>query len=252
MRNIPLVALALALWSSNASAAQGLRTVYLNFDGVTLNRSTTVDDATVNVSSIVNSATEVIPAMTTSGLIDVGGLSRQQVIDRVLADLEAIFEPYHVDFVTSRPVSAPYPMIVFGGDSLTVTGSAGLSGIALSDCDDTMPSNIIFVFPSGLRVGDLAEIAAEESAHAFGLGHTIDTSDIMFPVIQVAIPTAFGSGTIPDGSGCPPSATSQDSHATLLSIIGGRPDASVPALTGPAAVLLMTVLIVHGVRAAGG
>ena len=93
MRNIPLLALALALWSSNASAAQGLRTVYLSFDGVTLNRSTTVDDATVNVSFIVNSATEVISAMTTGDLIDVGGLSRQQVIDRVLADLEAIFEP---------------------------------------------------------------------------------------------------------------------------------------------------------------
>lgn len=201
--------------------AQGLRRVYLAFDGVTLTASNTNDNATTNQSSIVNSSTEVIAPFNVNDLSSTSGLSRAQIIQRVIDDLYVIHAPYNVDFTTTRPSSGQYSMVVFGGSCGTVVGD-NCAGIALLDCNDYMPSNITFVFPPGLRVGDLATTAAQEAAHAFGLGHTSDTTDVMYPYIVNSIPRRFGAGSIPDASGCPTNATYQDSHAVMLSTIGPR------------------------------
>lgn len=217
--------------------AQGRRVVYLNFDGVTLSRSNTNDDARLNVSAIVNSSTEVVPAFDPGDLSGTSGLSRAQIIDRVVSDLYVIHQPYDIDFVTSRPASGNYSMVVFGGSCSSVVGQ-GCAGIALRDCDDRMPSNITFVFPPGLRVSDLATTAAQEAAHAWGLGHTDDRDDVMYPTILASVPRAYGAGNIMgangqhDGSGCPSSVTYQDSHARLLQNIGPRgQDTTPPSVT---------------------
>jgi hypothetical protein len=202
--------------------AQGLRIVYLVFDGITLTRDSFDDDARTNTSAIVNSSTEVIPAFNINDLASTGGLTRNQIINKVVDDLYKLHQPYNVEFVTTRPSSGYYSMIVFGGSCQSVTGSSGCAGIALRDCSDTMPANITFAFPPGLRVADLATTAAQEAAHAFGLGHTSDQGDVMYPQILAQIPDGFGAGNIPDGSGCPQSATYQDSHMKMLQIIGAR------------------------------
>ena len=202
--------------------AQGLRIVYLNFDGVTLTASNTADDATTNRSAIVNSSTEVIPAFQANDLWSSGGLSRAQIISQTVNEMYALHNPYNVEFVTTRPTSGAYSMIVFGGSCQSTVGESGCAGIALGDCGDFMPSNITFVFPGSLRAADLAPTAAQEAAHAFGLGHTNDQTDVMYPQVQNFIPDHFGAGSIPDGSGCPQSATFQDSHGQMLAIIGPR------------------------------
>lgn len=202
-------------------AAQGLRIVYLAFDGVTLTRSNSSDSATTNTSAIVNSNPEVIPAFSTSSMGSTGGLSRSQIIQQVVSDSYALHADFNIEFVTTRPSSGQYSMVVFGGSCTSVTGQGGCAGIALRDCGDFMASNITFVFPGGLRVGDLATTAAQEAAHAFGLGHTDDRYDIMYPSLQSYIPDRYGAGNDPDGSQC--GGTSyQDSHALLLQIIGPR------------------------------
>lgn len=217
--------------------AQGKRITYLVFDGITLTRSTNTDDAITNRSAIVNSSTEIIPAFNINELSSTGGLTRAQIISRVIDDLYNLHLPYDVEFVTTRPTSGYYSMIVFGGSCGTVAG-VNCAGIALRDCGDVMPSNITFVFPGGQRVSDLATTAAQEAAHAWGLGHTDDRYDVMYPVVQALIPDGYGAGNImgadgnPDGSGCPSSATYQDSHQKMLTNIGPRgQDTTAPAVT---------------------
>lgn len=223
--------------------AQHLRVVYLNFDGVTLTRSFSNDDARQNVSAIVQSSTTNIPAFNPNDLVSTQGLTRSQIIQRVMDDLYTLHAPYNVEFTTTRPTSGYYSMVVFGGSCQSVAGSSGCAGIALRDCGDQMPSNITFVFPPGQRIADLATTAAQEAAHAFGLGHTDDSSDVMYPAIQSQIPTHFGAGNIMgangtnDGSGCPSSATYQDSNQKMLDNIGPRGQDTTPPtvqITSPA------------------
>ncbi len=217
--------------------AVGKRTVWLSFDGITLTKVTnaTQEDATENRSWIVNSSTEVIAPFSTSDLSQTLGLSRSQIIQRVINQLYASHAPYDVDFTTTRPTSGNYQTIVFGGTCSSVTGSGGCAGIAMGDCGDLLPSNITFVFPWGLRVDDLAATAAQEWAHAVGLGHTDDRYDVMYPQIQGGIiPTEFGEGQVPDGSGC--GLAYQDSHQRMLDTIGPRGQDVVPptvAITAP-------------------
>lgn len=213
--------------------AKGKRIVYLAFDGITLTKVSngTSEDATQNQSWIVNSSTETIGAFQPSQLSSTGGLSRAQIIQRVIDQLYSIHQPYDIEFTTTRPSSGNYQMIVFGGTCSSVTGQGGCAGIAMGDCGDYVASNITFVFPYGLRVDDLAPTAAQESAHAYGLGHTNDNYDVMYPQIQGGvIPSSFGAGQVPDGSGC--GLTYQDSHQRMLETIGPRGQDTVkPMLT---------------------
>src|SRR5690606_15995224 len=117
------------------------------------------------------------------------------------------------------PTSGTYHMVVFGGTCQGVIGE-NCAGIAPLDCTDFSPSNIVFAFPQGLRAVDLATTATQEMAHAFGLTHTVDTTDFMYPFIQQQLPYHYGAGAIPskDQPGCG-GANFQDSHEKLLSIV---------------------------------
>jgi hypothetical protein len=212
--------------------AKGPRLVYLNFDGVSLTRSTTRDDAVTGESAIVQ-ANMTIPAFSTSSLSSTGGMSRAQIIQRVVDQMYFSHADYDVDFVTTRPASAPYSMVVFGGSCSSVAGETGCAGLALLDCGDLMPHNITFVFPGGLHYDDLASTASQEAAHAFGLAHTTDQTDIMYPYLQSNfVPTRFGAGPLPQGDDSCGGALYQDSDARMLQVIGPRgQDVTGPEIT---------------------
>jgi MYXO-CTERM domain-containing protein len=217
--------------------AVGLRIVYLNFDGVTLTASSTNDDATNDRSGILSHAipsgqTRTIAPLSVNDLASTNGLTRTQIISRVVSEMYASHAPYNIEFVTERPASGNYSMVVFGGSCNSVAGQSNCAGIALLDCGDYMPNNITFVFPNGLRVGDLASTAAQEEAHAFGLAHTTDTSDIMYPYLRTFIPTEFGAGPVPEGDSTCAGRTYQDSDELMLQIIGYRGQDTVgPTIT---------------------
>ena len=211
-------------------AAKGPRLVYLNFEGVTLTRSTTQDDAPSGKSAIVTS-NMTIPAFSTSSLSSTGGLTRSQIIARVVDQLYFSHQDYDIDFVTERPATENYSMVVFGGTCPQVAGTS-CAGIALLDCGDLMPHNITFVFPDGLRVDDLAATASQEAAHAFGLAHTTDESDIMYPFLRQFIPTQYGAGPLPQGDDSCGGALFQDSDEKMLQTIGPRgQDVTGPTIT---------------------
>lgn len=213
-------------------AAVGLRVVYLNFEGVTLTSSNNSDSGPQDTSFIISEttapgSTRFIPPFSPADLSSTGGLSRDQIISRVVDRLYASHQAFDVQFVTTRPASGPYSMVVFGGDCQSAAG-ANCAGIALLDCGDPNPNNVSFVFPPGLRVDDLATTAAQEAAHAFGLAHTTDTTDIMYPVIRQTIPTSFGAGSIPQGDASCGGGGFQDSYQLMLSTIGPRGQDTVP------------------------
>jgi hypothetical protein len=211
-----------------AAEDQGRRLVYVEVDGITLTRSDATDDAGTNQSVMVDSDTEVIPRLELADLGDHRGLSREQLIDELIRLLYVLHAPYNIDFTATRPTSGAYSMIVIGGDCPTVAGRS-CAGIAPRDCGDQNLANIAFVFPRGLSVEAVATLAAHESGHAWGLGHTDDPDDIMNPIVAEPPQTRYGAGNLagidgqPDGSGCPQSATYQDSHELLLANIGPRP-----------------------------
>jgi len=217
--------------------ALGLRVVYLNFDGVTLTASNTSDDATTNTSGILSAAiaagqTRTIAPFNLNDLSSTSGLTRSQIISRVVSDMYASHAPYNIEFVTERPTSGNYSMVVFGGSCQSVAGESDCAGIALLDCGDYMPNNITFAFPGDLRVADLASTAAQEEAHAFGLAHTTDTSDIMYPYLRDFVPTEFGAGSVPEGDLTCGGMNYQDSDERMMQIIGYRgQDALGPTIT---------------------
>lgn len=225
--------------------AVGLRTVYLNFEGVTLTStdSTQLDDATSNRTWMINEVitpgnTLSISAFNRFDLGDQSGAtSRQQIIDYTIQEMRAYHTPYNFAFTTSRPSSGSYHMVVFGGTCNGVIGR-DCAGIAPLDCTDRNPGNIVFAFPGGLRAIDLPTTATQELAHALGLSHTEDSSDFMYPFIQNALPTRYGEGPIPskDQGQCG-NGSYQDSHEKLLSIVGFPGQDGTPptvSITSPA------------------
>lgn len=210
-----------------AVQAVGLRRVYLNFEGVTLTSSNQLpDDATQNRTWMIrdvvsNGNTLTIQAFDRSELREQNGAnSRQEIIDYTIQTLRDYHSPYNIEFTLTRPSSGAYHMVVFGGTCANVVGQS-CAGIAPLDCNDASASNIVFAFPRNLRAVDLATTAAQELAHALGLSHTEDSTDIMFPSIQQSLPDGYGRGPIPqmDQGPCG-NGTFQDSHQKLLDITG--------------------------------
>jgi len=217
---------------TNEPNAIGLRVVYLNFDGVTLTASNTSDSGPQNTSAIITAtttpgSTRFVPPFSPAQLSSTQGLDRDQIIQRVTDALFQTHAAFDVQFTTSRPTEAPYSMVVFGGSCQDVAG-ANCAGVALLDCGDQIASNVSFVFPPGLRVDDLATTAAQEAAHAFGLAHTQDQGDIMFPTILQSIPDGFGAGNIPQGDSNCQGGGFQDSFQVMLSTIGPRGQDTIP------------------------
>jgi hypothetical protein len=224
-----------------SARGQGHRLVYLNFDGATLTASTHVDDAATDTSSILSSAvppgtSKVIAPFDPREMWNPDGLSREQIIARVVQEMYALHAAYDVDFVTERPTGADYHMVVFGGTCVGVSDESNCVGVANLDCGDAVPGNIVFVFPGDLRVGHLAVTAAQETAHALGLTHTWDWTDVMYPEIQSTFPDHFGAGNVPLSDPSCDGAAFQDSHRKMLDTLGPRRTDTIPpavAITSP-------------------
>ncbi|HJZ88952.1 MAG TPA: Ig-like domain-containing protein [Polyangia bacterium] len=209
-------------------APQAPQILYLNFDGAMLTPGAGCSNASINCSFILGAGPVNYPAF--GGSMD----TKQQVIDLV----KTYYAPFNVQIVLTRPAAAPYAMAMVGGGPETIGGSRGIAGVGPLDCGNMNPNDISFTFSNvfGNDPHNIAVTIAQESAHAFGLGHTNDRTDIMYPSVS-GVESAFqnrqnriydlpGSGSSDCGG-----TGYQNSYQLMLTNVGsGVPDTTPPQI----------------------
>jgi hypothetical protein len=203
--------------------------LYLNFDGGPV-QSGNCSDARTNCSNIVMGNNVHLPAFSRSAE------DKQRVIDLV----RAYYEPFNIQVVTQRPTGGEYAMVMVGGVATDVgLDDNRIGGIAPLDCGNMNANDITFAFSAASFYNNdmvaLAATLAQESAHAYGLGHTNDTADIMYPYVNddtegfvnrtMRIYDATGGNSDCSGTGL------QNSYQMMIQNVGSNvPDVTPPTV----------------------
>ncbi|MCS6912989.1 MAG: matrixin family metalloprotease [Myxococcales bacterium] len=113
------------------------------------------------------------------------------------------YADFNVDVVISRPLSGDYMMTVVGGSRSDLGYGGGIVGISPGDCRNQNEVDLNYAFSASLghAVYQTALTAAHEAGHAYGLGHTRNNRDIMFPTVVPQV-DGFASGEVADPGPC--------------------------------------------------
>ena len=154
----------------------------------------------------------------------------------VFQKLGNYYAPFNLVMSTNRPPDwLPYTMAVVGGSSQLAGKGGGVCGIANVACDGAKRNHVSLSFSDSCP-GDVAEVAAQETAHNWGLEHTDVQQDLMYPFVAggssfrdqcMGISHATGSGitqcTYVHEHYCPAGGgEEQNSHAELMGVFGPR------------------------------
>lgn len=213
---------------------------YLNFEGGTVHAGNS-SDARTSTSGIPDEDQEVPPF---------SGSAADR--DAITALVRAAYAPFNVVISTELPpLDLEFSMTFVGGTNRLYCDSCSALGVAPLDCADTNPYDVAFVFASHFNPWDhdlIATTILQESAHAYGLGHTSDAYDYMIPFVNgvsdrwarctgpgvcdrdsdcpyeyapypdVCTPEGACCPRVVDDSSC--GGSYQDSYATLMSMLG--------------------------------
>ncbi len=145
--------------------------LYLAMDGVTIEPNCPNGDlanGSLNCSPLVEGET-TFPAY--------GNGSARAALYQELLDF---YDPFNIVVTVNRPPDfLPYTMAVVGGSAGLAGQGGGVCGIANVQCDGLKRNHVSLTFPDSC--GGVAEIAAQETSHNWGLEHVDDQSDLMFP-----------------------------------------------------------------------
>jgi hypothetical protein len=218
----------------------GAHIIFLNFEGATLTQpSNGLDDSSQNRSWIAG-GTVKYPAFDPSPYAP--AFTRDSAINAISNMFKTLYADFNVQVVTTRPASGSYTMCMVGGTPELVGESQGVAGVAPLDCGNMNEADVVYAFASDLdpsttgsasaSMRAIAITAAQETAHSFGLGHTTNEMDVMYPQLLPG-QTAFGGLTDiqPDGSGKCGNGKTQDSAGMLKMVIGAS--SGGPTMTGP-------------------
>lgn len=126
----------------------------------------------------------------------------------IIAELNALYDDYNVEFTSTMPTSGEYSTVHVGGTVADVpawlNAPASLFGLATSiDYGNQNQSDDAFVLAGEIRDGDtwdaneislLTQVIAHEAGHIFGLRHVNEDGALMFPYAGAA------NTTISDGA----------------------------------------------------
>lgn len=211
--------------------------LYVAMNGVTLTGPCPSGGETANAakkcSALVDAETS-FPAA--------GGASQQAALFNQLADY---YEPFDIVLTTSEPPEwMPYTMAVIGGSAGNADQPDGVCGVANVQCDGLRRNHVSLTFPGSC--GGSAATAAQETAHNWGLEHTDNTTDLLYPYNTGGFKTfvddcmdishATGNGVTqcdyiheeycPLGGG-----EQQNTYQELLGVFGPRtPDSQAPSI----------------------
>jgi MYXO-CTERM domain-containing protein len=127
-------------------------------------------DARVNTSSIVGQVRLLSPYA--------GSRASWHAL---VACMKDIYAPFEVDIVTEDPGNVPHAEVMIAGTPAELGFASNLVGIAPGTCDP-LASPITFAFANSHAPGDVAGLcwtAAQESAHGWGLEHSMNPRDAM-------------------------------------------------------------------------
>ena len=210
--------------------------LYVAMQGVTLSPTCgggDVANAAKRCSPLVDGETQ-FPAF--------GNAQQQAALFNQLADY---YEPFDIVLTTSEPPEwLPYTMAVIGGSASMAGQPGGVCGVANVACDGLKRNHVSLTFPNSC--GGSAETAAQETAHNWGLEHTDNTTDLLYPFNNggfktfvdqcMTISHATGDGITqcdyihedycPGGGG-----EQQNTYQELLGVFGPRtPDDQAPSI----------------------
>lgn len=134
------------------------------------------------------------------------------------------YADFNLDVVISRPLNGDYQMTVVGDRESVVGYPGGVVGISPVDCKNSNDSNVNYAFSGSLKENpdQTAITIAHENGHAYGLHHTDNNKDIMYPSVTPA--EGFRKGRAAKGPcGLVAGVDDQDSYQVLLDNLGARP-----------------------------
>jgi hypothetical protein len=221
MRKFLVVGLASALCAGTGAAhseGRASEVLYLNFsDGTEDIVRADTDDAALN-RSIMGSVTGY-PAFAWPGMDTEE--ARRQLVHELTEQINDVFRPYDIIVTTSRPAAGRYTMVMIGGSPSLFAMDPRVAGVAYMDCENRQDANVVFAFPTPLggSLHGLFSTIAQEAAHAFGLQHSSDPNDIMYPRVDLAQRGFIDRESVvasPKFCG----ADTQNSHRRLLALLG--------------------------------
>jgi len=199
----------------SATARCASRTVYLNFDGQTLQQGPS--DATINTASwITGRTTGTAPPYLN------GNGGRDATIQAIVNGVRAQLSQFPVTVVTTRPNSRSYVMIVFGGQ-MNQVGSQYSGAVNALDCDDLRPNDVAWISDGVAPTQRVINYAIGAIGYGIGLTATTDPNDCMCSWDNGCQPNAnapcrLSSPIARDPNAnkkCPTASPSQDEVATF-------------------------------------
>jgi hypothetical protein len=158
-------------------------TLWLDFEGAGVVHAASDDSSAMPVASSLAPTNAVVPPFASTAIAP--EVTRDQAIAAIVDRVRTIFQPYAVDVVTARPAAAPYTRILIGGTAAALGVSATEAGVANVDCGNLTDRDVAYDFaaeqtPDYGGVVGIANTAAHEAGHAFGLEHVDDPHDVMY------------------------------------------------------------------------
>jgi hypothetical protein len=220
--------------------------LWLDFEGVGVAHGTSDDAAAMPVKSVLAATSAVIPPFDSS--VSAPDVTRAEAIVAVVDRVRTLLQPFNVTITTARPAAAPYTRVLVGGTPSALGVTATEAGLARLDCGNLTDGDVAYVFADDLSpdfggVIGIANAAAHEAGHAFGLEHVTAAKDVMYAVAtpSLTLPDlfalSFGSGSYSSFGGAGRQCTSTDpvNEATALACnVGARAgggDVTAPVLT---------------------
>jgi hypothetical protein len=263
-----------ALGATNGDGPNGAHIIFLNFGGQKITPASNGQDNPATGASWIAKSTVNMAAFDASPYA--GQFTAASAQQAIVTNFNTFYAPFNVQVVTTRPAAgARYTMCVIGDYAETLLGSSAgqAAGIAPLDCGNQMEAEITYAFSSSIApnmtglslaqsLKSIAVTAAQETAHAFGLNHTNNTTDVMYPQLDPAQNQFVDANMtlINNSSGTCDNATMQDSKQLLLTNIGASngtnttgplPTVSFTAPTSGQSVPLTFTIIVNAAETGG-